>query len=108
MTKQILIVMSEPVDGKEDEFNDWYNNTHLAEVVQVKGFVQAQRFQVADDSAGLGKQRFIAIYECEGDDVAALTDGLMASTSSFNMGSSIDLTNVTMQWATAISPMVQR
>jgi hypothetical protein len=108
MTKQILVVLSEPVDGKEDEFNDWYNNIHLAEVVQVKGFVQAQRFKVADDSAGLGKQRYIAIYECEGDDVEALRDGLMATAPSFNMGSSIDLDNVGMQWATAISPLVER
>jgi hypothetical protein len=108
MTKQIFIVMSEPVDGKEAEFNDWYNNIHLGEVVQVKGFVQAQRFKVTDDSAALGKQRYIAIYECEADDVQELNDALMATTATFNMGSSIDLTNVTTQWATAISPMVTR
>jgi hypothetical protein len=25
-----MIVFTSPVEGREDEYNDWYDNTHLA------------------------------------------------------------------------------
>ena len=48
MAKYKFIVFSKPVAGKEEEYNDWYQNRHLGEVVQTPGFVAAQRFSLAD------------------------------------------------------------
>jgi hypothetical protein len=68
MPKGFMFVMSNPVPGKEDEFNDWYEN-HLPEVVQVPGIAAAQRFEAVPNMGGqLPPQRYIAVYELDTDD----------------------------------------
>ena len=32
----ILVVLSSPVEGREDEYNEWYSNVHLREVVEIR------------------------------------------------------------------------
>jgi hypothetical protein len=76
-----LIVMSNPVEGREDEYNDWYSNTHLRDVLRVvPGMVAAQRFRRTAAQAGNTAQpyEYLAIYECEADDVQIVIDGLKA------------------------------
>jgi hypothetical protein len=69
-----FVVLSNPVEGKEAEFNEWYNNTHLKEVLQVPGIITAQRFALHRPSL-LPHQDpqhgYLAIYEIETDDIAA-------------------------------------
>lgn len=48
MTKHVLLVFTSPTEGNEAQYNDWYNNVHLAEVLTTDGFVRAQRFKVSD------------------------------------------------------------
>ena len=43
----VLMVFSNPVPGKEDAYNDFYENHHMPDVVSVPGFVRAQRFKLA-------------------------------------------------------------
>lgn len=47
MATHIFDVHSNPVPGREDEYNDWYTNQHLSDVLASPGFVAAQRFEVA-------------------------------------------------------------
>jgi hypothetical protein len=61
-----LIVFSAPEPGYEDEYNDWYNNIHLAEVIEIPGFVAAQRFKLSADQLPDFKTspyEYLAIYE---------------------------------------------
>lgn len=44
----------------EDAFNDWYNRTHLPEVLDCPGFVAATRYECVD-----GEPRFLAMYELD-------------------------------------------
>ena len=46
-----LIVFSAPTPGQEDEYNDWYNNVHLDEVVAIPGFVSRSALQAQRRSA---------------------------------------------------------
>jgi primosomal replication protein N len=48
MGRHILVVMTNAVEGKDQEFNHWYSNVHLGEVVAIPGFVSAQRYKLAD------------------------------------------------------------
>ncbi|MBT5195713.1 MAG: hypothetical protein HOM07_25485, partial [Rhodospirillaceae bacterium] len=48
MSENILVVLTNPVAGKEDEFNDWYSNIHIQEICQLSGFKSAQRFKLGD------------------------------------------------------------
>jgi len=68
MGKYKLIVLTEPKEGCEAEYNTWYNHQHLPEVVAVPGFGSAQRFKLEEVCGGEFKQRYLAIYEIDAAD----------------------------------------
>jgi hypothetical protein len=70
MAKQILVVVSNPMPGQEDEYNRWYSEQHLDDVLRVPGIVAAQRFKLALDGAKSLPGPYLAIYEMETDDPA--------------------------------------
>ena len=73
MAKSMFVVKSNPLEAREDEYNDWYDNQHVSEVLAVPGFVSAQRFVLADMNANeVTVHRYLAIYEIEGDLGSAL------------------------------------
>ena len=77
MAQYTLIVFSNPTTpAQEDEYNEWYNNTHLDDMVSVPGFVTAQRFRLADSQVGEDNPcKYLALYELETDNLdAALAD----------------------------------
>jgi len=43
----LFLVFTNPVRGREAEFDDWYEHTHVREVLAVPGVVSAQRYEVA-------------------------------------------------------------
>ena len=45
---QFLAVTSDPVPGREDEYETWYNDAHLPEVLSIPGFAAARRFVATD------------------------------------------------------------
>ena len=86
MSRYTFVVMTDPVVGREDEYNDWYTNTHLGDVVKVDGFVAAQRFRLAQtDPEQKAPHRYLALYEIETDDLAATQKALSAATGSGGM-----------------------
>jgi len=40
--KYIFVVQANAVNGREQEFNDWYTNRHLLDVMALPGIVAAQ------------------------------------------------------------------
>ena len=71
MPKYTFMVLTNPVEGQEDTYNDWYTNRHLADVLNVPGFVSAQRFKLADAQRGGSPQpwRYLALYQIDTDDL---------------------------------------
>ena len=91
MGRYVYVVMTNPVEGREAEYNAWYDEIHLKDVCSAQGFVGARRFRLADgDSA----HRYLALYEMETDDpqrdLAALT--ALAGTDRMRMSDALDLT----------------
>lgn len=73
MSGTVFIVHTNAAEGREDDFNEWYNNTHLSDVVAIPGFVAARRYRLADaQHVPLETFRYFAIYEIEGDPAAAM------------------------------------
>jgi hypothetical protein len=61
-----LIVLTNPVEDREDEYNEWYSGPHLRDVLAVKGFTSAQRFHFKPGQLGPeAPYRYLAIYEAE-------------------------------------------
>lgn len=79
------MVYTKPEEGLEVEFDRWYNDVHLPQVLTLDGFLSARRFRVADtDAPGpVGTLPFLAIYEIEAGRLvearAALSNALAAS-----------------------------
>jgi hypothetical protein len=67
----LYIVESNCADpAKEEAFNEWYNGTHLPDVLKTPGIVRAVRYQRLDTSEGQAK--YLTLYEIETDDFQAL------------------------------------
>ena len=60
-----LVIFSRPVDGREAEYNDWYDNVHVGDVLAVPGFMACQRFKIANPEPSPKAFQYIAIYEIE-------------------------------------------
>ncbi len=76
MDKWIILVGTNCSDpAQEKEFNDWYDNTHLPDVLETPGFIRATRYE--NTSPQEGGAKFLALYEIETDDI----DGLMKANS---------------------------
>lgn len=80
MQRYSLIVFTNPVEDREDEYNDWYTNIHLPDVLRVPGVIGAQRFRRGETQRDAGPYpwRYLAIYECETDDVSKVIGELKA------------------------------
>ncbi|SEG83914.1 hypothetical protein SAMN04489712_116100 [Thermomonospora echinospora] len=86
MPKGVMVIQTSPSDpSREDEFNEWYSNTHLPEVCEVPGIVAARRYRVLDDTDP-ARHSYLAIYELEADDLTATLKELRARTASGQIG----------------------
>jgi hypothetical protein len=68
MSRIAYLVFTQPVAGQDAEFNRWYDEQHLGDLLRVPGVVGARRFRLASDQAG-APGPYLAIYEIESDDV---------------------------------------
>ena len=95
MPRYTFVVLTNPVPGKEAEYNEWYNMQHIPDVLNVPGFVGAQRFRLSDTQMGDDKKthKYLALYEIETNDLAATFKEMAArrGTPDIVMSDSIDL-----------------
>ena len=61
MARYKLVALSNAVEGRDDDYNEWYQSQHMPDVLAVPGFVSAERLQVLGD----GPYKYLAIYEIE-------------------------------------------
>ena len=74
--KAVLVVLSNCTDpARENEFTDWYVNTHLPDVLETPGIVDAKLFSLATPPTE-GQGKFLAIYELDTDDVDSIQKSL--------------------------------
>ena len=86
----LFIVKSDAVDGREDEYNTWYNDVHLPEVLQIDGFQAAQRFALSEQQVQKKQSYgYLAIYEIDTNNIAETLQNLQQATW-LNMSNAID------------------
>jgi hypothetical protein len=88
-----LMVFSNPVEGREDEYNEWYDGVHIDEVLEVDAFVACQRF-TADDGTEGAPARYLAVYEIDADDPVAAYATLQGAVGEMNVTDAIDRSSV--------------
>jgi hypothetical protein len=89
MTAYIQTVLTTAVAGREDEFNRWYDGTHLPEMLQVPGFVAGRRYALTAVGAA-DRSRFLAAYEIETQDLAAPLAALAAAAPTMTVSDAMD------------------
>jgi hypothetical protein len=97
MTRYTFVVLTNAVEGKDDEFNRWYTNEHLKDVLELPGFVGAQRFRFVPYREGASApHRYLALYDVETDDLEATMAGLVevAQTEKMPFSEAIDTSNL--------------
>jgi hypothetical protein len=76
--REVLLALTNPVEGKDEEFREWYWGTHIPEILELPGFVAARRYRTA-----AGPYKYVTLYEVEGSAEEALgrlyTSGLGSS-----------------------------
>ncbi len=107
--KTYYTVYSNPVPGKEAEFNDWYTNVHLDEVLKIDGFVSAQRFQLAEPQVVDDQPyRYMAMYEIENDNIEQTVQNMMAAVGSLQMTDAMDTHKVHIAIVKSVTGVVTR
>jgi hypothetical protein len=64
-----LLIFSNAREGRDDEFNTWYDGVHLAEMLEVPGVNSATRYRAQATGSKEPDHRYLAIYDV--DDAAA-------------------------------------
>jgi hypothetical protein len=68
----IWLVMTNPVEGKEAEFNDWYDSQHIHDVLAIPGIVSGRRYRVTQSTGGEDQHfAYFALYEIEFNQASA-------------------------------------
>jgi hypothetical protein len=73
----VFLVMSDPLPGREFDFNDGYQNTHMGDLVQLPGWTGAQRFRLVPDVKPrniqpLYRRGYLIVWDQEGTDLDKL------------------------------------
>jgi hypothetical protein len=73
-----MLVYSEPFEGQDQAFNDWYTGRHLEDICALPGFASAQRFKLHSVSMGQTLNKYLAIYDVETDDPEWVIENMFA------------------------------
>lgn len=68
MIEAILVVFTNPTEGRDDDFNDWYTHIHTRDAMRFRGSIAQQRFVLSDDqvqdfAGGRFYAKYLALYE---------------------------------------------
>lgn len=110
MARHTFVVLTNAVDGRDEEFNDWYNNTHLQDILATEGFVAAQRFRLAEmDPQQDFPHRYLALYEVETDDLDKTNQAMMEAANNGGMfiSPALNLGNAVAKYFTPITDRLE-
>lgn len=65
--KHVVVVLTEPTAGRDAEYNTYYEDVHLDEVLASTGWTSAQRFELVDQQGRPCPLPYLAFYELETD-----------------------------------------
>ena len=108
MPKYQMIVLSNAVAGREDEYNKWYTEVHVPDVLKVPGVVAAQRYRLAQSQRGSkpSQWQYAAIYDIDAPDLKEVQAeiGRRANTPAMALSDAIGKDT----WAFVFEPITDR
>ena len=90
MPRYKALVYTNALPGKDADFNRWYDEVHVPEVVQMTKAVAAQRFALTDhQQSEAPPQRYLTIYEFDCDP-KEFSESLNVGAGKMDLGDSLD------------------
>jgi hypothetical protein len=79
--RAVLLVYTDVEPERDDEFNRWYDDVHLADVLAVPGMVAARRYRLSGPAPSDQPiaARYLVIYELDTDDVEGVRARIAAN-----------------------------
>jgi hypothetical protein len=107
MDDGMLLVFTNPVEGRDHAFNEWYDTRHIGDILNVPGIVAAQRYELAPMALPQGDDvpaelpppahRYLTIYKISGDPDAVMKEFLQrVGTDQLELSDALDLTAISM------------
>jgi hypothetical protein len=95
MASYRMIMLSSALPGRDEEYQRWYDEVHIPDMLKVPGFVAAQRFRIARNVTGKTEFPYVAIYEIEADSPEAAVGAMGAAIASgqVRMSDTVDITS---------------
>jgi len=98
LAKHLLLALTNPVEGRDAEFNDWYDNVAYPTYKSLPGLVPLGRFKAANVPHMFPFQRkneykYLSVYYFEADDPSVYISQLKESfteKTDYNLSSDID------------------
>ena len=94
----LMMVFSNATSPEEiPEFNRWYDETHLHEVLRVAGVVAATRYELDEDQMlpvdadGIEGRHFLAAYEIEARDLREVRDAILRTSGDRSHSEALEL-----------------
>lgn len=80
MARYVFVVYSNAVDGREQEYNDWYSNQHLNDLRAFPGVISARRLTLAELQfvPRAHAHKYLSLYELETDDLQGFKEEMLA------------------------------
>jgi len=63
-----MLVLANAAEGRDAEFNRWYDEQHLGDVKALRGVLTGERFKIAGPAE---KWSYLTLYDVETDDLEA-------------------------------------
>ncbi|MBO0852293.1 MAG: hypothetical protein J2P18_00825 [Nocardia sp.] len=67
-----MIVFSTPKEGREEEYNTWYTDVHIPELLAIDGVTSATRYSAPEMPGQGAEHTYMAVYEIDGDPLKVL------------------------------------
>jgi hypothetical protein len=95
------VVVTRAVEGRTQEFERWYDEQHLSDVVALPGVVSAKRYKMVSTSA-LGMEAppwdSLAIYEIDAEDPQTVLQSMVKHANTDKMPLSDAMSGVVLQY----------
>lgn len=92
--KVIMMALMNAAPGQDEEFNRWYEERHLGDVLSIEGMVRATRYRIAGavHADGAAPWSYLTLYEVEAAAAASVAQelGRRRGTPALQMSEALD------------------
>lgn len=64
--QHIFMALTNSRDGKDAEFNEWYNNNHIPDIVNIRCYQSGRRFKKITSAGDISQYDYLALYRFGG------------------------------------------